>query len=61
MIGLRGIAKDRLNPSGYILVRGELWKAEVIEDGLTIEKGAEVLVQGTRGLTLLVDDETKEK
>ncbi len=60
MIGLRGIAKDRLDPSGYILVRGELWKAKVIKDGLTIEKGENVLVQGIRRLTLLVEPENKE-
>ena len=59
MIGLRGTAKDRLDPSGYILVRGELWKAKVIEDGLTIEKGENVLVQGVRGLTLIVEHDTK--
>ena len=60
MIGLRGITKDRLNPSGYISVRGELWKARVIEEGLTIEKGENVLVQGAKGLTLLVGCENEE-
>jgi len=38
MIGLRGIAKDRLNPSGYISVHGELWKAKVIEGGSSLKK-----------------------
>ena len=61
MIGLSGIAKDRLDPSGYIFVRGELWKAKVIEEGLTIEKGEDVVVRGIRGLTLLVEQETDKK
>lgn len=61
MIGLCGITKDRLNPSGYISVRGELWKARVIEEGRTIEKGENVLVQGAKGLTLLVGHETEGK
>ncbi len=61
MIGLRGIAKDRLDPSGYIIVRGELWKAKVIKAGLAIERGENVLVQGIRRLTLLVEPENKEK
>jgi len=30
MVGSRGIAEDRLDPSGYIRVHGELWKAEVM-------------------------------
>jgi len=58
MIGTRGIAKDRLNPSGYIIVRGELWKAEV-DEGDVVEKGEKVLVSGIQGLTLLVKAETE--
>jgi len=61
MIGLRGISKDRLDPSGYIFVRGELWKAKVIEEGPEIEKGENVIIQGVRGLTLFVEHETKQK
>ena len=61
MIGLRGITKDRLNPSGYISVRGELWKARVIEEGHPIEKGENVIVQGAKGLTLFVGHETEGK
>jgi membrane protein implicated in regulation of membrane protease activity len=54
LVGTRGIAEERLNPSGYIRVRGELWKAEVAGNVRPIEKGEEVRVQGIRGLTLLV-------
>ena len=54
MVGVRGIAKDRLAPSGYIHVRGELWKAEVMEGNPPIEKGEDVRVRGVRGLTLIV-------
>jgi|GEM_PF-504505 membrane protein implicated in regulation of membrane protease activity len=54
MIGFHGIAKDRLDPSGYILVRGELWKARVIEEKAPVEIGQGVVVCGIRGLTLLV-------
>lgn len=61
MIGLHGIAKDRLDPSGYIFIHGELWKAKLIGKGPAIEKGEHVLVKGTRGLTLLVEHMTKEK
>ena len=54
MVGARGIAKDRLNPSGYIQVRAELWQAEVIGDGPPIDMGQRVRVRGICGLKLLV-------
>lgn len=59
MIGLRGTAKDRLAPSGYVHVRGELWQAEIMEGGSPIEKGDSVRVMGIRGLTLLVQPKEK--
>lgn len=54
MIGLGGIAQDRLAPSGYVEVHGELWQAMVTEGSQPIEQGEEVRVQGIRGLTLIV-------
>ena len=62
MVGARGITKDRLAPSGYIQVHGELWRAEVMGNALPVERGETVRVQGIRGLTLLVqhDDENRE-
>jgi membrane-bound ClpP family serine protease len=59
MIGLCGVAKDRLNPSGYVFVRGELWKARVIDSGV-IEMGENVVVKGSNGLTLLVKQNTED-
>jgi len=55
MIGSRGIAEDRLDPSGYIRVHGELWKAEVMGGSSSIGEGEKVTVRGIRGLTLLVE------
>jgi membrane protein implicated in regulation of membrane protease activity len=54
MAGLRGIVVDRLHPSGYIKVRGELWHAETAGDSVAVERGEPVRVVGNRGLTLLV-------
>ncbi|MBW1937469.1 MAG: NfeD family protein [Deltaproteobacteria bacterium] len=54
MVGKRGIAKERLAPSGYINISGELWKAEVVEGSPPIEKGEAVWVKEMQGLTLLV-------
>ena len=54
MIGLRGIVKDRLAPSGYVEVHGELWRAEVIEGASPVNSGENIRVRGIRGLTLIV-------
>ena len=60
MVGLQGRANERLDPSGYVTVRGELWLAEVMEGGRAVEKEEGVRVQGMRGLTLLVVPESKD-
>ncbi len=54
MLGRRGIAKGRLAPSGYVQVRGELWKAELAEGSQPVEEGEAILVEEIRGLTLIV-------
>ena len=62
IVGARGIAKERLAPSGYVQVRGELWKAELMEGSPPLEKGERVRVEGARGLMLIVQhiDEERE-
>ncbi len=60
MIGKKGVAAERLDPSGYIRIQGELWKAELMEGAPPVEKGEPVLVQGIRGLVLLVQGESKK-
>jgi membrane protein implicated in regulation of membrane protease activity len=57
IIGRRGVAEEQLVATGYIRVRDELWKAEVIGTRRTIEKGETVTIRGIRGLTLLVEHE----
>ena len=58
MVGARGIAKERLAPSGYVQVHGELWSAELSEGSPPLEKGERVRVEGTRGLRLEVVQST---
>jgi len=60
IVGARGIAKDRLAPSGYVWVRGELWQAEVMGGYSPIDSGEGVRVRGIRGLRLLVQADNKE-
>jgi membrane protein implicated in regulation of membrane protease activity len=62
MIGARGVAHGRIDPSGYAWVRGELWRVEVVGPIRPMEKGEKLKVEGARGLTLLVvpDEENEE-
>jgi membrane-bound ClpP family serine protease len=57
MVGALGIAEDRLAPSGFVRVRGELWHAEVEGGGSPVEKGETVRVREIHGLRLLVAPE----
>ncbi|MDD5204109.1 MAG: NfeD family protein [Desulfobacterales bacterium] len=56
LIGETGITKQRLDPSGYIFIRGELWKAELETDqsAQSVEEGETVTVVGKDRLTLFV-------
>ena len=60
MIGLRGITKERLAPAGYILVQGELWKAEIMPGEPSIEKDKWVRIKKMEGLKLFVVPEENE-
>ncbi len=52
MIGLLGVAYTDLDPSGKVLVHGEIWGARA---GQRIPQGAQVRVQAVDGLTLRVE------
>jgi membrane protein implicated in regulation of membrane protease activity len=54
LIGKVGIVKKRLDPFGYIQVRGELWRAECQGKGPPIEEGCAVRIRKMEGLTLYV-------
>jgi membrane-bound ClpP family serine protease len=54
MIGAVGMTRERLEPTGYIVVRGVLWRAQVAGGGPPIEPDQPVRVKTRRGLTLIV-------
>jgi len=60
LAGSHGKAIESLSPVGYIMVQGELWRAEVVDGGPSINGGDNVIVIGTRGLTLLVRPEDRQ-
>ena len=60
MIGKQGMTRERLAPAGYVLVQGELWKAESTDADQTIESGKSVRVVRVDGLKLYVEAERTE-
>jgi membrane-bound ClpP family serine protease len=53
--GTKGVAIDRLDPSGLVRIWGELWRAELSHGARRIEEGETVQVTARHGLTLLVE------
>jgi membrane protein implicated in regulation of membrane protease activity len=54
LLGQQGAVVRRLDPAGYIRIRGELWRAEISSNARPIEKGSAVRVVDAEGLTLHV-------
>jgi membrane-bound ClpP family serine protease len=52
--GQQGRAREDLNPAGYVLVAGELWRAEAVESDVPIHAGERICVEGAKGSTLKV-------
>jgi membrane-bound ClpP family serine protease len=57
----KGVAVERIDPSGFIRIWGELWRAELSCGAPPIEKGETVRVNARHGLTLLVEPERVDK
>jgi len=61
MVGLTGKAKEAVDPSGYVEIRGELWRAQAEEGSAPIRAGEMVEVHDVRGLTLIVRPATAKR
>ena len=59
MEGAYGVATERIDPKGYVRVRGELWRAELVDGVAPIDKGERVLVEMRRDFVLLVKPRDK--
>ena len=57
-IGKRAVARDALNPCGYVEVEGELWRAELAPGEAPVPPGGAVTILAVEGLTLFVTHET---
>ncbi len=54
MIGRQGVAQKPLTPTGTVRIKGELWKAELVNSDAPVDTGRPVVVRNVRGLTLQV-------
>ena len=54
LVGQRGVARDTLDPTGYVYVSGELWRARTEAGADTIAAGTEVQVIRGQRMTLTV-------
>ncbi|MGE4608590.1 MAG: NfeD family protein [Myxococcota bacterium] len=55
LTGALGIAREALDPTGYVMVGSELWRAELTVGAESVSAGTEVRVVKIQGLTLLVE------
>jgi len=61
MIGQQGVALEAINPTGYVLVKGESWSARLKNKKSVIRKDEPVYVSDVQGLTLIVRPLTPEE
>ena len=61
MIGRKGTVQKPLTPTGTVRIRGELWKAEVLDTDTDVDTGEPVIVRNVQGLTLQVSPQKSEK
>jgi membrane protein implicated in regulation of membrane protease activity len=62
LIGEIATVKTRLDPYGYVRVRGELWKARLMPGSVpVVENAVRVRVQAVRRMTLIVRLEEDEQ
>jgi membrane protein implicated in regulation of membrane protease activity len=54
LVGSQGRALERLSPTGYVKVRGELWRAELDDRRCPVDAGEEIEIIGLHRSTLRV-------
>jgi membrane-bound ClpP family serine protease len=57
LVGEQAVARGELAPRGFVLVRGELWRAEVRGHGVKVAPGSTVRIVAARRLSLIVEPE----
>jgi membrane protein implicated in regulation of membrane protease activity len=61
LVGARSVAQERLDPRGYVRVRGELWNAVANPIDRVIFAGTEVEIVGADGMEVVVTARGKDR
>ncbi|UCE86044.1 MAG: NfeD family protein [Deltaproteobacteria bacterium] len=61
LVGASGVAVEDLDPTGYVRLGPELWRAEIRGSGQPIPAGARVRVCAVLGLTLLCEPDDEQE
>lgn len=56
LLGLIGVTREPLAPTGYLEVRGELWRARLAGGQNRLEQGRTVRVVGVKDMELMVEE-----
>jgi membrane protein implicated in regulation of membrane protease activity len=54
-VGRVGLVESDLNPVGFVMIAGELWRARLRDEGGRAPRGTKVRVVGAEGCDLLVE------
>jgi len=54
-VGMTAKVREPLDPEGWVVVRGERWRARLVRGARPCGAGATVRVRGAEGMTLLVE------
>jgi membrane protein implicated in regulation of membrane protease activity len=54
LVGADAVAQQSLSPRGYVKVKGELWRAELVGSDEPVLPGESVVVESVDGLSLKV-------
>ena len=61
MVGATGVAKEALDPEGFVQIGGELWKAKTRDSLAMVRPGDTIRVEQVRGMKLVVSADPRPK
>jgi membrane protein implicated in regulation of membrane protease activity len=56
LLGAKGLAEQSLAPTGWVRVRGELWRAHLLPGARPVARGAPVRVVALEGMEIVVEE-----
>lgn len=60
LVGTRAVARDRLDPAGWVRLGPELWRAELVHGHEPVAKGTAVRVLAVNGMVVTVEADSED-